>query len=803
MFNDKQEFQKAFKKRIETLYGKRFKDSTLKEQYHTLGHMVREYISSCWIETNEAVRANNQKQLYYLSIEFLLGRLLGSYLQNLGIRDIVSEGLKELNIALEEVEEYEDDAALGTGGLGRLAACFLDSLASLNYPGHGCGIRYKHGLFEQRIVDGYQVEYPEQWLRHGYVWEVCRHDETVEVCFFGEVKTEMENGRLVFRHINGESVLAVPYEIPIVGYDTKTVNTLKLWNAEANIGPNIYRPNVIEYKRRTESITELLYPDDQHDEGKTLRLKQQYFLVCASLTNIINQFLQQDRDIRTLHEYIAVHINDTHPSLAVPELMRLLIDVYELDWDEAWHITTNTLSYTNHTILQEAMEKWPISIFKNLLPRIYMIVNEINERYCRELWERYPGDWTRIENMAIIAQGMVKMAPLAIVGSKSVNGVAELHTKILKEREMRLYYEDQPWKFNNKTNGITHRRWLMKANPQLSNLVTELIGDEWKKDTSQLVQLLQYVKDENVKEQLQRIKKNNKRRLAKFIYNRYGIAVDENSIFDVQIKRLHAYKRQLLNILHVICLYNQLKENKNNDAAPRTIIFGAKASPGYYVAKKIIKLINSVAQKVNHDAEIGDKLKVIFIQNYNVSAAEIIIPAANVSEQISTASMEASGTGNMKLMMNGALTLGTLDGANIEIIERVGEENFFLFGLRAEEVINYYQHGGYNSWEYYYASDPLQLAMKQIMNGYYDSTSYDYSPLYHSLLTENDPYFVLKDFNAYKDAQQRVNEAYKNQSHWTEMSLINIANSGFFSADRTIEEYVDDIWKLQKMKFVE
>lgn len=502
-----------------------------------------------------------------------------------------------------------------------------------------------------------------------------------------------------------------------------------------------------------------------------------------------------------MHEFVAVHINDTHPALAVPELMRLLIDVYQLEWDVAWHITTNTLSYTNHTILQEAMETWPVPLFKNLLPRIYMIVDEINERYCRELWERYQGDWTRIANMAIVADGMVKMAPLAIVGSKSVNGVAELHTKILKEREMKLYYDDQPWKFNNKTNGITHRRWLMKANPLLRNLITELIGEDWKREPSQMVKLLDYVKDEAVKEQLQHIKQRNKTRLAKFIYDRHGIAVDEESIFDVQIKRLHAYKRQLLNVLHIIYLYNQLKEQKNNDIFPRTFIFGAKASPGYYVAKKIIKLINSVADKVNNDADTNKQLKVIFLQNYNVSSAEMIIPAANVSEQISTASMEASGTGNMKLMMNGALTIGTLDGANIEILARVGKENFFLFGLRAEEVIDYYQHGGYNPWEYYYASEPLQLAMKQMMNGYFDATSYDYSPLYHSLLTENDPYFVLKDFNAYKETQERVCEAYKNQSHWSEMCLINIANSGFFSADRTIEDYVADIWKLEKIKY--
>lgn len=803
MFTAKKEFQNAFKNRIETLYGRKFKNSTVKEQYYALGQMVREYVSEKWIETREAVTTNNQKQVYYLSIEFLLGRLLGSYLQNLGIRDFVKEGLGELKISLEEVEKYEKGAALGTGGLGRLAACFLDSLASLDYPGHGCGIRYKHGLFEQRFVDGFQVEFPEQWLKNGYVWEIRRPDETIEICFYGDVRSEIENGRLVFHHENTESVLAVPYEIPIVGYDTQTVNTLTLWNAEANLQGNTLHSNILEYSRSIENITSRLYPDDEHDEGKTLRLKQSYLLVSASLRNIINQYLKSGKEIHALHEHIAIHINDTHPALAVPELMRILIDIYQLGWDEAWNITTQTFSYTNHTILEEALEKWSVGLFKNLLPRIYLIIEEINERYCRTLWGRYPGNWKRIENMAIIAHGMIKMAPLAIVGSKSVNGVAKLHTNILKQQVMKLYHKDEPWKFNNKTNGITHRRWLMKANPQLTELITELMGEEWKKEPEQMIRLLDYVDDNSVKNQLQKIKKDNKSRLAQLIFSRTGVSVDENSIFDVQIKRLHGYKRQLLNVLHIIHLYNQLKQNKNRDIVPRTFIFGAKASPGYYVAKKVIKLINSIAARVNSDPETSDFLKVIFLENYDVSLAEKIIPAADVSEQISTASKEASGTGNMKLMMNGALTVGTLDGANVEIIERVGSDNFFLFGLRAEEVLRYYQEGGYDARHFYNSNESLQLAIEQIMNGYFDATSYDYSPIYHSLLSENDQYFVLKDFNDYKEAQERISKTYKSQSQWSRMCLINIANSGFFSSDRTIEQYVNDIWKLKKIRVKE
>ncbi len=682
MFTHVESFKSAFLEKLETMYGKSFKDSTTRDQYNTLGYMVREYMNSQWIATNESYRSGEQKQMYYLSIEFLLGRLLGSNILNLGIRDVCEQGLSELGISLQELEEVEADAGLGNGGLGRLAACFLDSLASLNLPGHGCGIRYKHGLFDQKIVDGYQVEFPEQWLLHENVWEVRRHDQAVEVSYFGSVEPLEMDGRLEFRHTNAEVIMAVPYDVPVVGYETSTVNTLRLWNAEPVPFPQNCK-DILKYKRETEAVSEFLYPDDTHEEGKILRLKQQYFLVSASLQNIVRTHRERYGDLRQLHEKIAIHINDTHPVLAIPELMRILLDEEKLAWEEAWHITTQTISYTNHTTLSEALEKWPIHIFKPLLPRIYMIIEEINERFCHELWERYPYEWHRIEDMAIIAHDLVKMAHLAIVGSHSVNGVAKIHTEILKQREMRLFYEFYPDKFNNKTNGIAHRRWLMKANPQLTNLISEAIGTEWKKEPIKLqaLQTVQY--DASFQEKFAEVKQERKEILAERIHNKMGVIIDPNSIFDVQVKRLHAYKRQLLNVLHILYLYNRLKEDTSFTFYPRTFIFGAKASPGYYYAKKIIKLINELARKVNNDPYVSQYMKVIFLENYRVSVAEDIFPAADVSEQISTASKEASGTGNMKFMMNGAITLGTLDGANIEIKDRVGDDNCFIFGLPA------------------------------------------------------------------------------------------------------------------------
>ncbi|MFB9757011.1 glycogen/starch/alpha-glucan phosphorylase [Ectobacillus funiculus] len=795
MFSSKEGFKAAFLDKLETMYGKSFKDSTPRDQYNTLGHMIREYISSRWIATNERNRTENHKQMYYLSIEFLLGRLLGSNLMNLGIWKMCEEGLQELGISLNELEENEADAGLGNGGLGRLAACFLDSLASLNLPGHGCGIRYKHGLFDQKIVNGYQVELPEQWLRHGNVWEVRRHDQAVEVSFWGNVETSKIDGKLEFHHRKAEVIMAVPYDIPVVGYDTETVNTLRLWNAEpVPFPPN--NQNVLVYKRETEAVSEFLYPDDTHDEGKILRLKQQYFLVSASLQNIVKLHRERNGTLRNLHEKVAIHINDTHPVLAIPELMRILLDEEKLSWEEAWNITVNTVSYTNHTTLSEALEKWPVRIFQPLLPRIYMIVEEINERFCRDLWDKYPYDWKRIEDMAIIAHDLVKMAHLAIAGSHSVNGVAKIHTDILKKREMQLFHEYYPEKFNNKTNGITHRRWLLKANPQLASLITDTIGPGWIRKPTELQALASYKQDAAFREKFHGVKQLRKELLAKRIEEQTGVRVDTNSIFDVQVKRLHAYKRQLLNVLHIMHLYNRLKEDQSFTMHPRTFIFGAKASPGYYYAKKIIKLINEVAEKVNNDPQTRDRLKVVFLENYRVSLAEDIFPAADVSEQISTASKEASGTGNMKFMMNGAVTVGTLDGANIEIQEEAGTDNIFIFGLTAEEVLHYYQSGGYRSSDYYHHDKRIKKVVDQLINGFFPDGGDEFEAIYDSLIVQNDEYFVLRDFAPYVDVQDLVGKTYENRNRWLEMSISNVARSGYFTSDRTISQYAFDIWHI-------
>ncbi|MCV9888992.1 glycogen/starch/alpha-glucan phosphorylase [Metabacillus halosaccharovorans] len=797
MFSSKDSFKDSFLKRLESMCGKGFEEATKRDQYHTLGNMVREYISSKWIETNELYRSENKKQVYYLSIEFLLGRLLGQNLLNLGIKEVVEEGLNELNISLKEIEECESDPALGNGGLGRLAACFLDSLATLNLPGHGYGIRYKHGLFDQKIVDGYQVELPEQWLRHGNVWEVRKPDEAVEISFWGRIETGVDDGTLSFRHVADQKVLAVPYDMPVVGYRVDTVNTLRLWNAEpASFGPN---QDVLSYKRETEAITDFLYPDDTHDEGKILRLKQQYFLVSSSLQSIIKSYKKENSNIRDLHHYVAIHINDTHPAMAVPELMRILMDQEDLSWEDAWHITTNTVSYTNHTILAEALEKWPIYLFKPLLPRIYMIIEEINERFCAELWDRYPGEWERIEHMAIIAHGLVKMAHLAIVGSNSINGVAKIHSDILKNREMKSFYEVYPTKFNNKTNGITHRRWLLKANPELTSLINDTIGEDWIKQPEKLIDLKRHVYHPELKERFAQVKRKRKEILAKKIADKNGIQVDIDSIFDVQVKRLHAYKRQLLNVLHIMYLYNRLKEDANYSIQPRTFIFGAKASPTYYYAKKIIKLIHSLAEKVNNDPRVSQTIKVVFMENYRVSLAEDIFPAADVSEQISTASKEASGTGNMKFMMNGALTVGTLDGANIEIMEEIGEGNIFTFGLTAPEVLKYEENGRYRSMEYYHHDLRIRQVIDQLTNGFFSEDEGEFEAIADSLLVQNDQYFVLRDFASYIDIQEKVGTAYQDRGKWLEQALINVAHSGYFSSDRTIQNYADGIWNIESI----
>ncbi|PLS01974.1 glycogen/starch/alpha-glucan phosphorylase [Neobacillus cucumis] len=798
MFSNKASFKNNFLKRLEMLCGKSFSESSARDQYQTLGSMIREFVSNDWIETNERYLAAQGKQVYYLSIEYLLGKLLRQNLINLGVEETVQAGLKELGIDLDELEELESDAGLGNGGLGRLAACFLDSLASLNLPGHGHGIRYKHGLFEQKIVDGYQVELPEQWLRSGNVWEIRKLDSAVKVPFWGKVEAKMEDGRLVFHHLNVETVTAVPHDMPVIGYKTQTVNTLRLWNAEPTQFP--IHADVLKYKRETESISEFLYPDDTHDEGKILRLKQQYFLVSASIQSILKTYRKQHASLNQLNEHVCIHINDTHPVLAIPELMRILIDEEGYEWEQAWHITKNTISYTNHTTLSEALEKWPIHIFQPLLPRIYMIVEEINERFCRELWEQTPGDWKRISDLAIIADNFVKMAHLAIVGSFSVNGVAKLHTEILKKREMNQFYQLYPEKFNNKTNGIAYRRWLLKANPKLSSLITDAIGPSWMSSAEELTHLLNFQNDSTFLDQLLKIKNDNKQRLADIILDKTGVKVDTGAIFDVQVKRLHAYKRQLLNVLHIMHLYNRIKEDPSYSIVPRVFIFGAKASPGYYYAKKIIKLINTVAEQINNDPRVGDKIKVVFLENYRVSLAEKIFPASDVSEQISTASKEASGTGNMKFMINGALTVGTLDGANIEIKELVGPSNIFTFGLTADEVLHYYQHGGYQSREYYHHDYRIRQAVDQLVNGFFAGVNNEFEPIFDSLLEENDQYFVLKDFASYAKIQEQIGETFTDKAQWQKMSLTNIAQAGYFSSDRTIREYADDIWGIKSLK---
>ncbi|MED4223900.1 glycogen/starch/alpha-glucan phosphorylase [Neobacillus cucumis] len=798
MFSSKAKFKKTFLKRLEMLCGKSFSESSARDQYQTLGSMIREFVSNDWIATNEKYLAAQGKQVYYLSIEYLLGKLLRQNLINLGVEETVQDGLKELGINLDELEELESDAGLGNGGLGRLAACFLDSLASLNLPGHGHGIRYKHGLFEQKIVDGYQVELPEQWLRSGNVWEIRKLDGAMKVPFWGKVEAKMENGRLVFHHMNAETVTAVPHDMPVIGYNTQTVNTLRLWNAEPSQFP--IHADILKYKRETESISEFLYPDDTHDEGKILRLKQQYFLVSASIQSILKTYRKQHGSLNQLHEHVCIHINDTHPVLAIPELMRILIDEEGYEWDQAWEITTHTISYTNHTTLSEALEKWPIHIFQPLLPRIYMIVEEINERFCRDLWEQTPGDWKRISDLAIIADNFVKMAHLAIVGSFSVNGVAKLHTEILKKREMNQFYQLYPEKFNNKTNGIAYRRWLLKANPKLSSLITDAIGPSWMHSAEELSHLLNYQNDSTFLEQLLKIKNENKQKLAEIIMDKTGVKVDSGAIFDVQVKRLHAYKRQLLNVLHIMHLYNRIKEDSSYPIVPRVFIFGAKASPGYYYAKKIIKLINTVAEQINNDPRVGDKIKVIFLENYRVSLAEKIFPASDVSEQISTASKEASGTGNMKFMINGALTVGTLDGANIEIKDLVGPENIFTFGLTSDEVLHYYQHGGYHSREYYHHDFRIRQAVDQLVNGFFPGVNNEFEPIFDSLLEENDQYFVLKDFASYANVQDEIGQKFIDKSQWQKMSLANIAHAGYFSSDRTIREYADDIWGIKPLK---
>ena len=798
---DKNSFKRDYNNKFVQLHGKELKEGNNQQKYEALGSLVRDYVISTWMDTNNRYNQTGEKQVYYFSMEFLLGRLLGDFLLNLGIRDICREALSELDIDLEEIENLEHDQGLGNGGLGRLAACFLDSMASLNIAGHGCGIRYKYGFFEQKIVDCQQVEASDNWLREGNVWEIKKQDKAEIVKFGGSIISDYVNGKLTFTHVNYEPVLAVPYDTPIVGYENEVVNTLRLWSAEPVSNEFEFSSfsrgdflKAISYKNSVEAISLVLYPEDSFYEGKMLRLKQQYFFVSAGIQSIVRHYKKHKGDIKLLDEKIAIHINDTHPTLAIPELMRILLDEEGLSWENAWRITQNTISYTNHTILAEALEKWPVDMFKSLLPRIYMIIEEINRRYCEELWNKYLGQWDKISRMAIIGDGYVRMANLAIVGSHSVNGVAKLHTEILKKREMSDFYYLYPSKFNNKTNGITHRRWLIRSNPKLTKLLVDTIGDSFIKHPTDLENFKNYLDDPGVLEKLGQIKKDNKERLAQEIYKSNGIVIDTNSIFDVQIKRIHAYKRQTLNCLRIMDLYNKLIENPNLDIIPRTFIFAGKAAPGYYLAKNIIELICRVAETVNNDPRVNDKIKVVMLENYQVSLAEKIIPATDLSEQISTTTKEASGTSNMKFMMNGAITIATLDGANIEIKDEVGEDNIVIFGLNAEEVLNYHKQGGYSSWDVCNNDPRLQRVTNDLINGKYCSDKDRFRTIYENLLTYNDEFFVLKDFDAYLAAQDKVNKLYMNKEKWQRMCGVNIAHSGIFSSDRTIQEYATGIW---------
>ena len=811
---NKKEFQQAVKDNVKRLYRKTIEEATEQQRFQAVAYAVKDEIIDNWLATQEQYKKDDPKTVYYMSMEFLMGRALGNCLINLTSYKGVREALEEMGINLNVIEDEEPDAALGNGGLGRLAACFLDSLASLGYAAYGCGIRYKYGMFKQKIENGYQVETPDNWLKEGNPFEVRRDEYAKEVRFGGTIRTEFDTktGRYNYIQENYESVLAVPYDMPIVGYNNKIVNTLRIWDAKAITEFQLDKFDRGEYQKAIEqenlakTIVEVLYPNDNHYAGKELRLKQQYFFISASLQEAIAKYKREhDGDIRKFYEKVTIQMNDTHPTVSVAELMRLLMDEEGLEWEEAWEVTTKTCAYTNHTIMAEALEKWPIDLFKRLLPRVYQIVEEIDRRFVKEIREKYPNNEEKVRKMAILYDGQVKMAHLAIAAGYSVNGVAALHTEILKKQELKDFYEMMPEKFNNKTNGITQRRFLLHGNPLLADWVTEHIGDGWITDLSQMAKLKPLADDKKARKEFMEIKYQNKVRLAKYILEHNGVEVDPNSIFDVQVKRLHEYKRQLLNILHVMYLYNQIKDHPEMSFYPRTFIFGAKAAAGYRRAKQTIKLINSVADVINNDASINNKLKVVFIEDYRVSNAEWIFAAADVSEQISTASKEASGTGNMKFMLNGAPTLGTMDGANVEIVEEVGIENAFIFGLSSDEVINYENNGGYNPVDIYFSDWDIKRVVDQLVDGTYANGDRElYRDLYNSLLNtyssdRADTYFILKDFRSYADAQKRVEEAYRDQDRWAKMALLQTASCGKFTSDRTIQEYVDEIWKLDKV----
>ena len=809
---DKKLFKSSVINNVKNLFRKTIDEATPMQMFQAVSYAVKDIIIDEWIATHKEYEKQDAKTVYYLSMEFLMGRALGNNIINIGAREEIKEALDEMGIDLNVLEDQEPDAALGNGGLGRLAACFLDSLATLGYPAYGCGIRYRYGMFKQKIEDGYQMEVPDDWLKDGNPFEVRRAEYAMEVKFGGYVKTVWEDGREHYVQEGYQSVLAVPYDLPIVGYGNNVINTLRIWDAQPINTFDLEKFDRGEYQKAVEqenlakNLVEVLYPNDNHYAGKELRLKQQYFFISASIQRAVKKYKEKHDDIHKLYEKVVFQLNDTHPTVTVAELMRILLDEERLTWEEAWEITTKTCAYTNHTIMAEALEKWPIELFSRLLPRIYQIVEEINRRFLIEVGQKYPGDYEKVKKMAIVFDGQVKMAHLAIVASFSVNGVARLHTEILKNQELKDFYQMMPEKFNNKTNGITQRRFLLHGNPLLAAWVTDKIGDEWITDLPHIHRLAVYADDKKCQQEFMNIKYQNKIRLAKYIKEHNGIDVDPRSIFDVQVKRLHEYKRQLLNILHVMFLYNQLKDNPNMDMVPRTFIFGAKAAAGYKRAKLTIKLINSVADVINNDRSINGKIKVVFIEDYRVSNAEIIFAAADVSEQISTASKEASGTGNMKFMLNGALTLGTMDGANVEIVEEVGTENAFIFGMSSDEVINYENNGGYNPMEIFNTDQDIRRVLMQLINGYYSPQDPElFRDIYNSLLNtissdRADTYFILKDFRSYAEAQKRVDAAYRDEAWWAKAAMLNVACSGKFSSDRTIEEYVKDIWHLKKVK---
>lgn len=799
---NKEEFKLEFRNQMDFLYKQTIEEANSEQLLNTLVTVLKCKIDNIWKES----RLDKEKEVYYFCIEFLLGRQLESNLLNLGVLEDIKLILKEMDINLEDLVNAEVDPALGNGGLGRLAACFLDSMASLSISGHGYGIRYEYGLFEQKLVNGHQVEVPDNWLKEeSYIWETVRPNKASIVKFGGQVDLVEKNGKLKAIHKNYIPVMAVPYDIPIIGYKNEYINTLRLFKSDVprkdfepilKESKNSYGSyhDALQYRYYADEISQVLYPNDSNDAGKILRLKQEYFLVSAGIQDIFRKYKKNNWDIGKIYEKISIHINDTHPSLCVPELMRLLMDEEELGWDEAWEITKRVISYTNHTIMAEAMERWNIQMIKELLPRIYMIIEEINKRYIRKLNNKYGNDPDKISKMAVISADNVNMANLSIIGSHSVNGVAKLHTEILKKEVLKNFYEDEPFKFNNKTNGIAHRRWLMLSNPRLSKLINELIGESWQKDTLELKNLEKYQNDSRVLQELESIKQENKRNLSKIITQKNEININENSIFDVQIKRLHAYKRQLMNALHILHMYHELLDNPNLNMEPRTFIFGAKAAPGYYFAKCVIKLINELAQKINNDVRVKDKLRVVFLENYGVSLAEKIIPATNVSEQISTTTKEASGTSNMKFMMNGAITIATLDGANIEIHGQIGDENMVLFGLKANQVLEYSKFGGYSSADLYSNNFYIKRVVDDLVNGFIPNIVEEGREIYNSLITYNDEFFVLRDFENYIEAQKKINDLYMDKNHWNKMALINIANSGIFSSDRTIKEYANEIW---------